>query len=65
METALSLLVLAAMALVGGAFVLWRKGGSAKRIGLMLFLALVMIVNVGIWTVPDSSGQAPLERELR
>jgi drug/metabolite transporter superfamily protein YnfA len=65
MELALSLMVLAAIALVIGAFVLWRKGGSNKQIGLMLLLALIMAANVAIWTLPDSSGEAPLGQELR
>jgi hypothetical protein len=65
MEIALSLMVLAAITLVIGATVLWRKGGSRKQIGLMLLLAAVMAINVGIWTLPDASGMAPLDRGLR
>lgn len=65
MEIALSLMVLAAFALVIGAIVLWRKGGSAKQIGLMLLLAAIMAVNVAIWTLPDASGKAPLGQELK
>ncbi len=60
----LSVLVLAAMALVLGAAFLWRRGGSRKQIGLMLLLAVIMVINVGIWTLPDASGNAPLGREL-
>lgn len=65
MEIALSLLVFAAIALVIGAIVLWRKGGSRKQIGLMLLLAVIMAVNVGIWTLPDASGKAPIGQELK
>lgn len=62
LDTALSLLVLAAIAMLVGAFVLWRKGGSPKQIGLMVILALVAIVNVLIWTLPGADGVAPIER---
>jgi hypothetical protein len=64
METALSILVLAAIALLLGAFFLWRRGGNMLQVVLMIILALVMIVNVGIWTLPDPSGQAPLNRSI-
>ena len=63
-NTVLSILVLAAFALVVGAAMLWWRGGSRKQIGLMLLLAAIMIVNIGIWTLPDGSGNAPLGREL-
>ncbi len=62
MGTVLSVVMLAALALVGGAFVLWRRGGAGKQAGLMLLLAVVMIVNVLIWTLPGSSGTAPIEQ---
>jgi drug/metabolite transporter superfamily protein YnfA len=65
MELALSLMVLAAIVLVIGAFVLWRKRGARKQIALMLLLALIMAVNVAIWTLPDASGTAPLGQELK
>lgn len=61
MDTVLSILVLAAIALVIGAVVLWRKGGSPKQVVLMLVLAVVMIGNVLIWTVPDKDGEAPVD----
>lgn len=64
METALSILVLAACALLIGAFVLWRRGGSGRQIVLMIVLAIVMIVNVAIWTLPDATGDAPLTRSI-
>ena len=62
MDTVLSVVTLAALALVGGAIYLWRRGGARKQAGLMLVLAAVMIVNVLIWTLPDGSGTAPIER---
>jgi len=65
MALVLSLLVLAIIALVVGAFALWRRGGSLKQIGLMLVLAVIMAVNIAIWTLPDASGTAPLGQELQ
>ncbi len=63
METVLSLLVLVTIALLVGGYVLWRRGGSMKQVLLMLGLAVVLAVNVAIWTLPDESGEAPLGRE--
>ncbi len=65
MALVLSILMLATIALLVGAFILWRRGGSLKQVLLMALLALVMAVNVGIWTLPDASGTAPLGRELK
>ncbi len=65
MNTVLSILVLAAIVLVVGATALWRRGGSRRQIGLLLLLAAIMVVNIGIWTLPDSSGNAPLGQELK
>jgi hypothetical protein len=62
MDGVLSLVMLTALALVAGAVVLWRRG-VRRQASLMVLLAMVMIVNVLIWTVPDSSGTAPIERE--
>lgn len=62
MDTALSLLMLTALAMLAGAAYLWRSRGERKRPLLMLLLALVMLVNVGIWTLPDASGEAPARR---
>jgi drug/metabolite transporter superfamily protein YnfA len=60
-ETVLSVVMLAALALVAGAVVLWRRGQRPKA-GLMVLLAAIMLVNVMIWTLPDSDGVAPIER---
>lgn len=62
MDTVLSLMVAAALALIAGAFVLWRRTGNRKQALLMVLLAVIALVNVGIWTVPDRSGDAPLEK---
>jgi hypothetical protein len=66
-ETALSLLVLAIIALLAGAIAMWRRGdtGSRKKAGLMVLLAAVMVVNVAMWTLPGSGGQAPLGQQVR
>lgn len=64
MDLILSLVMLTAVALIAGAVFQWRRGGR-RQAGLMLVLAAVMIANVLIWTVPDSSGTAPIERAAR
>ena len=61
MDAVLSVVALAALALVAGAICLWRRG-VRKQAGLMLVLAGVMIVNVLIWTLPGSGGTAPIDR---
>lgn len=55
LDAALSLLMLAAIALVGGAAFLFRRG-ERKRPVLMLTLAGIMVLNLIIWTLPDRSG---------
>jgi drug/metabolite transporter superfamily protein YnfA len=55
MNIALSLLVLTAIALVGGAYVLLKRG-KRRQAWLMLALAVVMALNVAIWTVPTQNG---------
>ena len=57
----LSLMMLAAIALIGGALVLWRRG-ERKRPALMALLVAILLVNIGIWTLPDASGEAPAAR---
>jgi uncharacterized membrane protein YozB (DUF420 family) len=61
MDTVISVVAFTALALVAGAIYLWRKG-VRKQAGLMLVLAVVMIVNVLIWTLPDAGGTAPIDR---
>lgn len=57
LDAALSLMMLAGVALLGGAVFLWRRGERQRPL-LMVLLAAVMGVNIAIWTLPDSSGQA-------
>ena len=57
----LSIVMLAAFALLAGAFVLWRRTGEVRNPGLMVLLALIAIGNVLIWTVPTTDGRSPLE----
>jgi hypothetical protein len=56
---ALSITVLAAIALLAGAAWLWRRPGYRKQALLMIVLALVAIANVAIWTLPDREGNSP------
>jgi len=56
LDAALSLLMLAAIALVGGAAFLFKRG-ERKRPVLMLTLAGVMVMNLIIWTLPGKSGE--------
>ena len=62
MNAVLSIVMLAAGALVAGAFVYWRRTGEKKQPLLMLVLALVAIVNVAIWTLPTSDGGSPIDK---
>jgi len=57
LDTALSLMMLAMVALAAGAVFLWRRG-ERKRPVLMLVLAAVMAANVVIWTLPGKGGAA-------
>ncbi len=62
MNVILSIMMLAAIALIAGAIFLWRRTGDAKRPLLMLFLAVIALINVAIWTLPDASGESPLAK---
>ena len=62
LPTVLSILVLAAFALVGGATWLWQRPGMRRQALLMLVLAAIAIANVAIWTVPDGEGRSPAGR---
>ena len=62
MDLVLSLLVLAAIALVAASICQWRRGGAGKQVWLMLLLAVIMLANVLIWTIPNKDGTAPLDR---
>ena len=63
MALVLSLLVLTAFALLGGAAFLWRRNGFSKQVWLMLLLALVIVVNIGIWMLPNERGETLIEAE--
>ena len=56
LDAILSLVMLAAIALVGGALFLFRRG-ERKRPVLMLVLAAVMAVNLVNWTAPTTGGR--------
>ncbi|MFB0613233.1 hypothetical protein [Aurantiacibacter poecillastricola] len=56
----ISIIVLAAVALAVGAFVLWRRGVT-KQAMLMAILAFVMIANAAIWLIPMEGGGTPME----
>lgn len=58
----LSIVMLAALALIAGAFVYWRRTGELKQPALMVLLAVIAIVNVLIWTIPTSDGTSPVEQ---
>jgi ABC-type branched-subunit amino acid transport system permease subunit len=61
--TVLSILVLACLALLLGAYALRRRGGQRRQIVLMLVLAVVIAANVAIWVMPGSGGKALVEAE--
>ena len=61
-DIVLAIVMLAAFALVAGAFVLWRRTGEAKNPALMVLLAVIAVINVLIWTVPAADGTAPIEQ---
>ncbi len=58
-DLVLSIIVLAAFALLGGSFYLWRKQGASRQALLMAVLSFVMLANVLIWVAPapDIGGQ--------
>lgn len=59
-----SLVILAAMALLAGAFVLYRKG-IVRQALLMGVLALVMIANAAIWLIPTADGESLADSAAR
>ncbi len=61
-DIVLSIVMLAALALVAGAYALWRRTGEAKNPALMVLLAVIALINVLIWTVPSTGGKAPVEQ---
>lgn len=61
-DTVLAIVMLAAFALLAGAFVLWRRTGEVKNPALMVLLAVIAVVNVLIWTLPSTGGKAPVDQ---
>ncbi len=61
LNVVLSIMMLAGVLLLGGAFLLWRRG-VRKQAAMMVVLAVILGINIAIWTLPDDSGTAPLER---
>lgn len=61
-DIVLSIVMLAAILLVLGAFYLWRRTGEAKQPALMVVLAVIAVLNVLIWTVPNADGTSPLDQ---
>lgn len=61
LDFALSLMVLAALALCAGAVFLWRRG-ERQRPALMVVMAVVLGANVAIWSVPDSGDIPPVAK---
>ena len=62
MDIILAIVRLVALLLIVGAYVAWRRTGEVKQPALMVLLAIVAIINVLIWTLPDASGIAPVDR---
>jgi hypothetical protein len=61
-DITLSLMMLAAFALIVGAIVRWRRDGFVRHVWLMLLAAAVLLANVAIWAVPMSGGASPADR---
>lgn len=61
-DIVLSIVMLAALALVAGSFFLWRRTGQVKQPALMIVLAVIAVLNVLIWTIPTQSGEAPIQQ---
>ncbi len=56
----LSILMLGGIALLIGAFAMWRRQHDRKKALLMLIAALVMFFNVAIWLIPTPQGETLL-----
>lgn len=52
----ISIVMLAGIALIAGAVVLWRRG-NRKNAALMAVLAAVMFMNIAIWMIPTAGGE--------
>lgn len=62
LDIVLSIVMLAAILLLVGAYALWRRTGEAKQPVLMVVLAIIAVGNVLIWTIPDADGNSPVEQ---
>ncbi len=62
MDMVLSLVMLAALALLAGAWFLHRRGGPRRQVILMVVLVVIAAVNVAIWIVPTPDGRVPAEQ---
>jgi hypothetical protein len=63
MATIISIMMLAAIALIAGAIFLRRRGAPPLQIALMLAVAFVIVANVVIWTLPIGDN-APLMKQV-
>ncbi len=52
-----SIVILAAIALLAGAVALYRRGNTKQAL-LMAVLVAVMIANVAIWLIPTTGGES-------
>jgi hypothetical protein len=57
-DLAMSLAMLSALVLLGGAVWLYRKNGPNRQTLLMVVMALVLVGNMLIWAVPLPEGAA-------
>ena len=58
----LAVVMAVVLALLAGAYALWRQTGDPKKPVLMVILAGVAVMNVLIWTVPTSDGTSPIDK---
>jgi len=65
MAIIISIMMLAAFALVAGAINLWRRGAPKKQVALMLAAALVIVGNVVLWTMPMGDNAPPIQQAPR
>lgn len=61
-DIVLSIVMLAAFALIAGAIIYWRRTGEVKQPALMVILAVIAVLNVLIWTLPTSDGTSPAQK---
>lgn len=64
-DIALSLLLLAGIALTIGSFYLYRKGENRQKALLMFVAALVMFANLAIWLIPTPEGATLVSEQAK